>query len=429
MKTSIYFVLLLIVSLNLFYCKTLKKTLRHLGDDDEIATITSDNENELAQAIRLLNQNGGTIYIDTPVIHIVNATLTFLGTVSGGIIGERQANGEYPRLSFINSKKSVEFSGIVFYASNKFVEYIIIEHSLTFGIEVYGHNNIFDHVISRYNSGPGFVVSGDFNTFNYCYSYRNFNKEIRYNINGDGFRINGEIGNVFKYCFAWDNSNSGFNYMRYLNSSDLSYINSGSWNNGNINVFTGRYDFDSSYPLDKNLWTIQAIIDSDKNFVSNYYNGKFNIDNAKIDQYSIDQWISIVSPRIAGEGFTFGNQNSSQSIDVKRTSLYNVAFNNRGGGFVDNYDHKYNAFFTDCVSFNNNINYRIPYTLSRWSNNWSWNSMNAEEVNGNASLKRPANTNAAQRQFYAVRNQITNAVFANMFPDDVNFDRTIRQLS
>ena len=87
-----------------------------------------------------------------------------------------------------------------------------------------------------------------------------------------------------------------------------------------------------------------------------------------------------------GEGFTFGNYNSSQSIDVKRNSLYNVAFNNKAGGFVDNFDHKYNAFVTDCVAFNNNINYRLPYTLSKWSDNWSWNSKNKDQLKGNASL-------------------------------------------
>ena len=32
-----------------------------------------------------------------------------------------------------------------------------------------------------------------------------------------------------------------------------------------------------------------------------------------------------------GNGFTFGNGNNSQSIDVKRTSFYNVAFDHKSG--------------------------------------------------------------------------------------------------
>ena len=428
MKSPIFVVLFLIISLNFFYCKSYKKKFKSFVDDDEIATITSDDERALGDAIAILNRDGGTIYIDTPIIHIENTTLTLLGTVSGGIIGVRQAGGEYPRIHFIHSYRLPEYSGIAFFASNKFVEYLIIENSLTFGIEIDGHNNIFDHVITRYNSGPGFLIYGDFNTFNYCYSYRNIDMGTPF-ITADGFRINGEISNVFNYCFAWDNANSGFNYMRYLNSSDLSYLHSGSWNNGNINVFTGKYDYDSNYPLDKNLYTIQEMIKYDDKYVSNYYNKNFNFENAKIDGYDVYEWISNVYQYMKGEGFTFGNQNSSQSIDVKRNSLYNVAFNNKGGGFVDNFDHKYNAFVTDCVAFNNFLNYRLPYTLSKWSNNWSWNSINGDVVNGDLALRKPTNVNGAQRQFYNVRNQITNAVFANMFPDDVNFDRAIRQLS
>ena len=164
--------------------------------------------------------------------------------------------------------------------------------------------------------------------------------------------------------------------------------------------------------------------------MSNYYNKKFNLDSAKIGNYSINQWITSINPRMEGEGFTFGNNNSSQSIDVKRNSLYNVAFNNKAGGLVDNYNHKYNAFFTDCVSYNKYINYKLPfYTLSRWPNNWSWNSMIKDEINGNPILKKPSNSNNAQRQFISVRNQIRNAVFANIFPDGVNFDTVIQKLN
>jgi hypothetical protein len=425
MKVQIYAYLFIIFTLNFFSCRKFKS----FSDDDEITTITSDNEYELLEAINVLNQNGGTIYIDTPVINIVNITLSLFGENSGGIIGKRQPNGEYPRLSFINNFVGRKGSGIAVFGTNKFIEYIIFEHSFTSGVQVFGSNNILDHVISRYNSGSGFLIHGDFNVLNYCYAYRNFNKDTK-TINGDGYSIGGESNNVFNYCFAWDNSNSGFNYIRSINCSDLSYLHSGSWNNGNINVFTGKYDYDNGYPLDKNMWTVQEIIESDENYVSNYYNKKFSIENAKIDGMSINRWINNISPRMEGEGFSFGNQNSSQTIEVKRNSFYNVAFNNKAGGYVDNFNHKYNAFFTDCVSFNNYINYKFPfYTLSKWSNNWSWNSKIKDNINSNQNLKKPSNTNNAQRQFISVRDQIKNAVFANMFPDGVNFDTAIQRLN
>ena len=421
--------LFLIISLSIFNCKPSENKFKSLLDDDEIATLTSDNETELLEAIKILNKNGGTIYIDTPIINMDEySLLTISGTLSGGIIGIRQSNGEYPRINFVHSNKTRETSsGVMIKGSNKFIEYMIFENSFKYGIEVVGSNNILDHVVSRYNYGPGFLIRGSFNSFNYCYSYRNCDTNI-FSINGDGFKINGELNNVFSYCFAWDNGNSGFHYTRLSNSSDLSYVHSGSWNNGNVDVFTGKYDYDNGSPLDKNLWTIRDMILSDENFVGNYYNKKYNIDEAKIDQYTVEEWINHVNPRMDGDGFTFGSLNNTQNIDVKRNSFYNVAFDHKSGGFIDKYDHRYNAFVTDCVSFNNGINYRLTYALTKWSNNWSWNSNIKDQFKEDVILKKPRNQNAAQRQFYVIRDKIKQAVFANMFPDNVNFDAAIQEL-
>ena len=55
---------------------------------------------------------------------------------------------------------------------------------------------------------------------------------------------------------------SGFSYEGFFKFSDISYLHSGSWNNGNINIYTGRYDYNNWNPLDKNLWNINKIIAS-----------------------------------------------------------------------------------------------------------------------------------------------------------------------
>ena len=136
----------------------------------------------------------------------------------------------------------------------------------------------------------------------------------------------------------------------------------------------------------------------------------------------------MISPRMGGSGFVFGNTNSTQSIEVKRNSFYNIAFD-QSGGFVDFYNHRYNAFFTDCVAFNNKINYYLTYTFSRWLNNWSWRSMNKDQLNGNVQAKTPINEISAQRTIYSVRDQIIRSVSANMFPDGINFDKAIVSLS
>ena len=425
-KNYIYNPIFLIFILQLLCCKKINKNFKSFTDDEEITTITSDNETELIEAIKILNDNGGTIYIDTPVISLIeNSIIIITGQFPGGIIGVRQSNGEYPRIDFSNRMDYI--SGINIFGANKFLEYIIIENSPKIGITIFSDNNILDHVISRYNYGSGFHISGDFNTLNYCYSYRNFGSNDMY-LGSSGFLIAGEINNVLNYCFAWDNAYSGFSYNRILNSSELSYLHSGSWNNGNINVFTGKYDYDNGKPLDKNLWTIKDIMSTDPNFVSNYYNKKYNIDDASIDGYNVNEWIARNSPKLDGNGFTFGNLNSSQSIDVKKNALYCIAFDHKSVGFVDNYNHKYNGYFTNCVSFNNGINYKLPFTFSKWINNWSWGSKNKDQFNQDIITKIPSNSNTAQRSIYSVRDQIVKAVFANMFPDGINFDNVIINL-
>ncbi len=162
-------------------------------DDDEIITINTDDETILLLAIDELNEKGGTIYIDTPVITMKEkASFTIEGNFPGGIIGIRQLNGEYPRIHFGNSSIFPElFAGINIYGSNKFIEYMIIENSINYGITVFGDNNIFDHVITRYNYGTGFLIYGNFNSFNYCYSYRNCDGSTT-SISVDGFKITGE---------------------------------------------------------------------------------------------------------------------------------------------------------------------------------------------------------------------------------------------
>ena len=425
-KFKIYRILFLLINFDLFLSRN---NFISFTDDEVITTITSDNEDELLNAVSQLNNNGGTIYIDTPVITLRKYIKIIIdGQLPGGIIGIKQGNGEYPTFDFTRGNVKISPpAGLLIFGSNKFVEYIIVENAPDSGVSIMGNSNILDHIISRYNFGSGFRIYGNFNTLNYCYAYRNCDI-TSFDTIADGFYISGEVNNVFRYCFAWENANSGFNYVRNFNSSELSYLHSGSWNNGNANVFTGSYDYSNGETLDKKLWTIKEIMASDPNFVSNYYNKKYNIDNAYIKGVPVKEWLSKTQPNLEGNGFTFGHLNSSQSIEVKRNALYCVSFDHKEGGFIDNYNHKYNAFMTNCVSFNNGINYKLPYTFSKWTDNWSWGSKNKDQLNKGITPKTPSNKNTAQKSIYSVRDQIIKAVNANMFPDNINFDNSIIKL-
>ena len=63
-------ILFLIITLDLFSCKHFENNFISFTDDEEITTITSDNETLFMEAIEELNENGGTIYIDTPIINL-----------------------------------------------------------------------------------------------------------------------------------------------------------------------------------------------------------------------------------------------------------------------------------------------------------------------------------------------------------------------
>ncbi|MBQ9519770.1 MAG: hypothetical protein IJR59_07745, partial [Firmicutes bacterium] len=86
------------------------------------------------------------------------------------------------------------------------------------------------------------------------------------------------------------------------------------------------------------------------------------------------------------------------------------------------------GYITNCVSFNNNINYQLPYTFASWSNNWSWGAKKADQSKQSQSLKKPGNTSNATNSFYSVRNSIENTVAQNKIPDGTNFDNAIKSL-
>ena len=409
-----------------------------LSEEEIVYEIKEDNESELRKAVEKLNENGGTIIIDTPIINInKDSAIELKGTLKGGIIGLKQLNDEYPRINFKNVRDSFDDHSIsqgmiTITGSNKFLKYLIIENSACYGINISGKKTNLDHIITRYNNFPGIsLYNCEDTTLNHCYSYRNFGRNS-YGELGAGFAIDlgTSINTVFNYCYAWDNSNDGwlsFHNGQVDKSENLTIFHSASWNNGNIDVFTGKYDYDSGKPLDKNLWSIQDIINSDENFENNYKNKLFNINNGKIAGENVKEWISKASGHIDGNGFEFGWKTVSNVQNSKRIADYVVSFDNKSNGFINQNSQKCVAFFTNTVSFNNNINYQLSFNFEKWSNNWSWGEINT--VQSKLSFKKPNNINSAQKSFYSARDQITNAISSNKFNDNITFDNAIKNLN
>jgi len=437
---SIFFIsILFILNFYTFHCKNLKSRglseEKEEKEEKEITIITSDDEQALKEATFYLWKLGGYIYIDTPVITIKEGSLSITGTLKGGIIGIKQSNGEYPRLQFIEGRKdsTIPYShGVDVVGSNKRIQNIIIENAGSFGLFINGQQNTFDHVITRYNGESGIYISqgSDSNTFNYCYSYRNF--LLPTNINADGFTIEvGANNNIFDNCFAWENSQNGFGYHYYNGKNkngELTYSHSASWNNGNLDVFSGKYDFDNGKELDKNMWTIQEILKSDKEFEENYKNKTFDLKNAKINNIAALKSFINYNNEDDGNGFIFGNEKNDPTLTNRRIVDYCVSFDHKLKGFNNNKSQNFTGLFTNCVGFNNNMNYELPYSFAKWSNNWSWDSKEKDKLDGEVKVKKPDDIKSTNKEFYSVRDKIIDAVNANKFPD-VNFDKVIKGLS
>ena len=387
---SILFVLL--ITIDAVPCKNLASMA-----DSTIATITSNSESALLSAIKTLNKSGGVIYIDTAVISISStSTIKLSGSTSGGIIGKQQSSGAYPRIDFTKARDAGSTArGFTISGSNQYMKYLIIENAGDNGIWVSGAKNTLDHIITRYNNDSGIQLSdnADSNTLSYCYSYRNIDVKT-YGANADGFAPKlGATNNVFKYCFAWDNSDDGWD--SYDKEGDYSarvdYLHSACWNNGNPDVFTGKYDYDNGKSLDKNLWTVQQLIASDSNFESNYKNKKFSISSGKIAGISATSWYAKAEEEMNGNGFKFGSKTTAQSTSVYRKAVYSVAFDHKSKGFDNNNSQGCTGYIANCVSFKNNINYQLPYTFEKWIQNLSWNPQKADQFKQSQVLNSPKN--------------------------------------
>jgi len=395
-----------------------------------IDIIELDNEIALREAIQKQNEEGGIIYINTKIINIYLDKPIELKGNSGSIIGKKQPNGGYPIINFQNTRDKGSFISLNVLGNSKFLKYLIIENSGSHGLIVSGQKNNFDHIITRYNQYSGIYITrtADSNIFNFCYSYRNC--DLKGNgLNGNGFYSYGASNNIFNNCFSWDNSNNGFSSSSNENfSSSLTFKHSACWNNGNSDIFSGKYDFDNAKPLDKNMLTIQNIINSDENFEINYKYKKFNIDNAIIDGKSAAEWLDKTKSRTKGNGFQFGFPTTPISSNIKRIADKCVAFENKSKGFDNNFSKRYIGYFSNCVSFKNEINYHLPYVFKKWLNNWSWGAKKTEKIDIEETLKHPENIISSEKSFNSIKNIIIKTVYDNAFPDNINFDASIMSL-
>lgn len=247
--------------------------------------VTVSTYNDLRSAISKVEKaGGGKVYVKGNKIACDWQIALSKANANVQIIGVQNADGSYPELNlsdfmakYIGKASSDAAAGVRISGSNYTLQNLIIEHAPDNGIQIKGKsagNNKVSNCIVRYNNDAGLqVTAGAYrNTIEAVYSYRNCDVYTRGG-NADGFapKLGAGSGNTFTYCYAWDNSDDGWDSFDKAGdvTPDITYTNCAVWNNGNSDVFTGKYDFDHKKALDENLHLVQLIKAKDGSFASN----------------------------------------------------------------------------------------------------------------------------------------------------------------
>lgn len=409
-------------------------------------TVTSYSA--LVSAVKNLASTGGTIYVNAKELNC-NSQLALNSTKGKTIqiIGVKQSDGTYPVLNFKSmrdssigtSAGSLKASGdsdvgVRITGSNYVLKNLIIEKAGDNGIQIKGSSanyNTIENCIVRYNNDAGLQITNgaSYNTIRFVYSYRNCDV---YTLGGnaDGFapKLGASTGNTFYGCYAWDNSDDGWDSFDKTDgyTKDLSYEQCACWNNGNPDVFTGKYDFDKGNSLDTDLFLVELISKQSSSFASNYKNGKFSLPSGNFIKtssgtVSLSSW---TGSNYDGNpnGFKFGSVNSGSSL--KRTVKNCLAFDHGKKGF-DNNNSSCTGSFTNCISFDNGYNYYLPtFTISKWSGIYGFSGSSSNKLPSGYSVSTPSSSTQAsiRSKVESTRKSIVSKCNSNIIPGEVYFN-------
>lgn len=297
-----------------------------------------------------------------------NANLSFIGIP--------KADGSYPSLDFSPLLKnlSAKQTGIIINGSGYSFKNLIIEKAGDCGIRVRGENAkncIFENLIVRYNNNSGISITqgGNNNTIRCCDIYRNCDF-IKYGSDADGVSIKLNAGEN-NFCYnvrCWENSDDGwdsYNHEYETVVGYIAYVECMAYHNGDVDIFTGKYDYDHFQPLDKNLLYVQAILENDPDFETKYYNREITTwpevaCNGITRSSLIENWRGNPNGYKFGSAWVFEN--------AKRYVKNCLAFGNGQKGFDQNNSYS-TISLSNTVSFDNgldtSLNERGNYRMER----------------------------------------------------------------
>lgn len=404
--------------------------------------ITVTSYSALVSAVAAAQKaGGGTIYVKGTKIACSAQLALSASNANVSIVGVKNSDGTYPILDFssfrsryIGKATSDSQVGIRITGSRYTIKDLIIQKAPDNGIQIKGSGanyNTVQNCIVRYNNDAGVQITGGagYNTMKFVYSYRNCDI---YTIGGnaDGFapKLNAAAGNTFYGCYAWDNSDDGWDSYDKTDglTKDLSYEWCACWNNGNPDIFTGKYDYDNGKALDTDLFLVELITEKDSNFASNYKNRKFALPTSSfIGTYTGTMTVSAwAGSSYEGNpnGFKFGSINTTSSC--VRTVKNCVSFDHKNKGF-DNNNSSVTAGFTNTVSFGNGYNYAVaPFTFKTWTNVQGFAGVSKDKLPSGYNVTTPASSKQStiKSTAYSTRDSIVNSCNADKIPGTVYFN-------
>lgn len=384
---------------------------------------------------------GGKVYVKGTTISCSGQIALSASNANVQIIGVQNSDGSYPVLdfssflsSYIGKSTSDSAVGIRITGSYYTIKNLIVQKAPDNGIQIKGSsagNNTVSNVVTRYNNDAGLqITSGAYsNTIEYVSSYRNCDV---YTLGGnaDGFapKLGAGSGNTFYCCYAWDNSDDGWDSYDKSGdvTPDLTYTQCACWNNGNPDVFTGKYDFDNGDELDTNLLLVQLIMAKDSSFASNYAKGTFSLPTSSFivtsaGTISVSSW---TGTNYDGNpnGFKMGSAYSTST--ATRIFSHCLTFDHDKKGF-DNNNSSVTGSFSYCVAFDNGYNYYIqPLTIKTWSKVYAFSGTSSNKLPSGYSITTPSSStqSSIRSVVTSTKNSIISTCENDGIPGAIYFD-------
>ncbi|WP_031557315.1 hypothetical protein [Lachnospira multipara] len=409
--------------------------------DTSDGTVVTSYQSLVSAISKAEQAGGGKVYVKGTSISCTGQIALSKTNAKVEIIGVQNSDGSYPVLdfnsflqSYIGKATSDSAVGIRISGSYYTIKNLIVQKAPDNGIQIKGtsagHNTV-SNVVTRYNNDAGLqITAGAYsNKIEYVSSYRNCDV---YTLGGnaDGFapKLGAGAGNSFYCCYAWDNSDDGWDSYDKSGdvTPDITYTQCACWNNGNPDVFTGKYDYDNGNALDTNLLLVQLIMKKDSSFASNYANKKFSLPTSNfivtnVGTISISSW---TGSNYDGNpnGFKMGSAYSTSS--ATRVFSHCLAFDNAKKGF-DNNNSSVTGSFSNCVAFDNGYNYYIqPLSIKTWTNIYGFSGASGDKLPSGKSVTTPSSSNQStiRSKVNSTKNSIISTCKSNGIPGAVYFN-------